>query len=244
MSNDTAGGSPPPVYVGDSRDVTHILQAPAPGEPVLPTKNWALANGDIPPGLELTQTQPGSPVLQGTPGTGVLGPDGKPYMVHLNGLARPATPAESQALAAGQVPPGLTLSEPGGNPSGQSFGQRGSNMSWNPGTTAQQLNLDLPRLNGIIETTNQGVVDMKSLNTQVLDAADAVLQHMASDPGQIVHRNLANWCANFAKITNDLGALNDRVSGMRSALVSANADAGATAAVQPGVLTPNLTHLT
>jgi hypothetical protein len=67
---------------------------------------------------------------------------------------------------------------------------------------------------------------------------------MASDPGQIVHRNLANWCANFAKITNDLGALNDRVSGMRSALVSANADAGATAAVQPGVLTPNLTHLT
>jgi hypothetical protein len=100
---------------------------------------------------------------------------------------------------------------------------------WQEGTTAQQLGLDLGGLNSIIQSTSDHKSEMDRLNNQVQGLGPVINQYMNSDAGQIMSRRLAEWTSEFNVITGDLQALNDRVTGVRNALLQANTGATQTA---------------
>jgi hypothetical protein len=97
-----------------------------------------------------------------------------------------------------------------------------------PGSTAQQLGLDLAQLNSIIQSTSEHKAEMDRLNAQVQSLAPVINQNMNSDAGRIMNNRLIEWTGDYNTLANDLQALNERVTGVRNALVAANAGAAST----------------
>jgi hypothetical protein len=96
--------------------------------------------------------------------------------------------------------------------------------------TAQQLGLDLPALNAIILSTDTHKGEMERVNNQVLGLGPVIWQHMNSDAGKIMNGRLTQWNTDFRMVVDDLQALNERVTGVRRALIAANAGATQTSA--------------
>lgn len=96
--------------------------------------------------------------------------------------------------------------------------------------SAQQLALDLPALNAIIQSTDTHKAEMERVNNQVLGLGPVIWQHMNSDAGKIMNGRLTQWNTDFRNVVDDLQALNERVTGVRTALLNANTGAGQTAA--------------
>ncbi len=97
-----------------------------------------------------------------------------------------------------------------------------------PGSTAQQLGLDLAQLNSIIQSTSEHKAEMDRLNAQVQSLAPVINQNMNSDAGRIMNNRLIEWTGDYNTLANDLQTLNERVTGVRNALVAANAGAAST----------------
>jgi hypothetical protein len=103
---------------------------------------------------------------------------------------------------------------------------------WNSANpmSAQQLGLDLPALNAIIQATDTHRGEMQRVNNQVLSLGPVIGQHMNSDAGRIMNGRLTQWNMDFRNVVEELDALNQRVTGVRTALINANTGAGQTAA--------------
>jgi hypothetical protein len=107
-----------------------------------------------------------------------------------------------------------------------------------------QLHLDEPVLVGIINETENALVQIRNLNTTVSSLAGVVGQNSQSDAGQIMQRKLEIWSADFYTVEGNLVALNGRAQYLRRVLVAANAAARDAAAQQGGVApTPTTTYL-
>jgi hypothetical protein len=99
---------------------------------------------------------------------------------------------------------------------------------WNSSNpmTAQQLGLDPPALNTIIQATDDAMREMQRVNGQVMSLGPTIGQHMNSDAGRIMNSRLTQWSMDFRPVIEGIGALNQRVIGVRTALINANTGAG------------------
>jgi hypothetical protein len=112
---------------------------------------------------------------------------------------------------------------------GTNAAQFGLDLGRTDGTTAAQLGLDLGQLTGIIQAAADHKAEMDRLNNQVQGLAPVINQQMNSDAGRIMNSRLMEWTSDYNALAGDLQALNDRVCGVRNALVSSNTGASGSA---------------